>query len=151
MIDTALHFFRSEDGALTLDWVVLTGVLVGTGFAVMSTVTSGMEDTTALTMEELRIQSIGLGYLKDYCEKGVDDVQRREDARVDAGGEDAINVRQWMNQYYGEMSDEALIDAHGRLLYKVAASSDEEDEAGWTRDRTISAAVECEISERGLD
>jgi hypothetical protein len=37
-------FFESEDGAITVDWTVLTGTLVGLGLAVVAVVSSGMED-----------------------------------------------------------------------------------------------------------
>ena len=38
-------FARDEDGAVTVDWVVLTSAVVGLGIAVLSTVSKG---TTAL-------------------------------------------------------------------------------------------------------
>lgn len=38
-------FRRDEDGAVTVDWVVLTAAIVGLGIAVMTTVGNG---TTAL-------------------------------------------------------------------------------------------------------
>ncbi len=38
-------FCRDEDGAVTVDWVVLTAAIVGLGIAVMSSVGGG---TTAL-------------------------------------------------------------------------------------------------------
>ncbi|QQA41640.1 Flp family type IVb pilin [Pelagovum pacificum] len=38
-------FRRDEDGAVTVDWVVLTAAIVGLGIAVLSTVGTG---TTAL-------------------------------------------------------------------------------------------------------
>ena len=34
-------FFASEDGAVTVDWVVLTAAIVGLGFAVITTVAGG--------------------------------------------------------------------------------------------------------------
>jgi hypothetical protein len=37
-------FIESEDGAITVDWTVLTGTLVGLGLAVVAVVSSGMED-----------------------------------------------------------------------------------------------------------
>ena len=35
------HFLASEDGAVTVDWVVLTGAIVGLGFAVITTIAGG--------------------------------------------------------------------------------------------------------------
>jgi hypothetical protein len=37
-------FITSEDGAVTVDWVVLSGGIVGVGIAVVSTVSGGIED-----------------------------------------------------------------------------------------------------------
>ena len=35
------NFFADEDGAVTVDWVVLTAAIVGLGIAVLSTVAGG--------------------------------------------------------------------------------------------------------------
>ena len=37
-------FLKSESGAVTVDWVVLTAALVGLGLAVMAVVSSGVEN-----------------------------------------------------------------------------------------------------------
>lgn len=37
-------FARSESGAVTVDWVVLTAAIVGLGLAVMAVVSTGVED-----------------------------------------------------------------------------------------------------------
>ncbi len=37
-------FRNEEDGAVTVDWVVLTAAIVGLGVAVMATVKSGSND-----------------------------------------------------------------------------------------------------------
>jgi len=36
-----IEFIRSEDGAVTVDWVVLTAAVVGLGVAVVVTVANG--------------------------------------------------------------------------------------------------------------
>lgn len=41
----AKNFTRDEDGAVTVDWVVLTAAIVGLGLAVLSSVSGG---TTSL-------------------------------------------------------------------------------------------------------
>ncbi|MDG4648250.1 pilus assembly protein [Roseibacterium sp. SDUM158017] len=48
------NFAKSESGAVTVDWVVLTAAIVGLGLAVMAVVSGGLEDVagdinTALT------------------------------------------------------------------------------------------------------
>ena len=37
-------FAKDEDGAVTVDWVVLTGAIVGLGIAVLTTVSDGTSD-----------------------------------------------------------------------------------------------------------
>ena len=37
-------FAKDEDGAVTVDWVVLTGAIVGLGIAVLTTVSEGTTD-----------------------------------------------------------------------------------------------------------
>ncbi|MEX3016472.1 hypothetical protein [Gymnodinialimonas hymeniacidonis] len=38
------NFAKSESGAVTVDWVVLTAALVGLGLAVMAVVSAGVEN-----------------------------------------------------------------------------------------------------------
>ncbi|MDO6615860.1 Flp family type IVb pilin [Pacificibacter sp. 1_MG-2023] len=38
------NFQADEDGAVTVDWVVLTSAIVGLGVAVLATVSSGTKD-----------------------------------------------------------------------------------------------------------
>ena len=45
-------FARSESGAVTVDWVVLTAALVGLGLAVTNTVSDGLESLS----NEIRTQ-----------------------------------------------------------------------------------------------
>lgn len=44
MITSAKRFMGDEDGAVTVDWVVLTAAIVGLGVAVISTVSNGALD-----------------------------------------------------------------------------------------------------------
>jgi Flp pilus assembly pilin Flp len=46
-------FVRSESGAVTVDWVVLTAAIVGLGLAVMAVVSTGVEDLAGETQEGL--------------------------------------------------------------------------------------------------
>ena len=47
------NFIASESGAVTVDWVVLTAALVGLGLAVMTVVSSGVEQLSTDIDEEL--------------------------------------------------------------------------------------------------
>lgn len=42
-----LEFIRQEDGAVTVDWVVLTAAIVGLGVLVITTVAGGALDHTS--------------------------------------------------------------------------------------------------------
>ena len=41
-----LKFTQEDDGAVTVDWVVLTAAIVGLGIAVIATVAGGIVDVT---------------------------------------------------------------------------------------------------------
>lgn len=45
LLNIAKNFARDEDGAVTVDWVVLTAAIVGLGIAVLTSVSGG---TTSL-------------------------------------------------------------------------------------------------------
>ncbi len=44
MLNTIMEFVESEDGAVTVDWVVLTAGIVGLGLAVIAVVGSKATD-----------------------------------------------------------------------------------------------------------
>ena len=43
MLNYIQNFARDEDGAVTVDWVVLTAAVVGLGIAVLTAVSNGAE------------------------------------------------------------------------------------------------------------
>ena len=45
LFNAVAHFAKDEDGAVTVDWVVLTAAVVGLGMAVLTSVSGG---TTSL-------------------------------------------------------------------------------------------------------
>ncbi len=47
------NFILAEDGAVTVDWVVLTAALVGLGLAVMAVVSGGVENLSNDIAQEL--------------------------------------------------------------------------------------------------
>ena len=52
------NFRNDEDGAVTVDWVVLTAAIVGLGIAVLTSVgggTSALADTTSGNIENLTV------------------------------------------------------------------------------------------------
>jgi Flp pilus assembly pilin Flp len=60
MLNFIKNFRADEDGAVTVDWVVLTAAIVGLGIAVMSTVgngTTALGDTISAQLETQTIVS----------------------------------------------------------------------------------------------
>jgi len=49
----AKKFRNDEDGAVTVDWVVLTAAIVGLGIAVLTSVTSGTKTVTEAVSSHL--------------------------------------------------------------------------------------------------
>jgi Flp pilus assembly pilin Flp len=47
------NFIKSESGAVTVDWVVLTAAIVGLGLAVMAVVSGGIESLSTDIAGEL--------------------------------------------------------------------------------------------------
>lgn len=47
------HFVLSEDGAVTVDWVVLTAAIVGLGISVIASVNSGSNSVASGIEESL--------------------------------------------------------------------------------------------------
>jgi Flp pilus assembly pilin Flp len=47
MLNFIKNFRNDEDGAVTVDWVVLTAAIVGLGIAVLTTVGGGTSDLSA--------------------------------------------------------------------------------------------------------
>lgn len=56
-----MKFLRNEDGAITVDWVVLTAAIVGLGLAVLVTVSGGVGDISGDVSAELTDRELGVG------------------------------------------------------------------------------------------
>ena len=52
------NFLKNEDGAVTVDWVVLTAAIVGLGIAVMASVGDGTTQLSETISSELATQEI---------------------------------------------------------------------------------------------
>lgn len=53
LFDFIKRFGKDEDGAVTVDWVVLTAALVGLGIAVLAAVETGLSDLSKDISDEL--------------------------------------------------------------------------------------------------
>jgi Flp pilus assembly pilin Flp len=61
MLNFIKNFRADEDGAVTVDWVVLTAAIVGLGIAVLSTVSGGANDLATGIGDELTEQGAAVG------------------------------------------------------------------------------------------
>ncbi|MEL6463687.1 MAG: hypothetical protein AAFQ58_01860 [Pseudomonadota bacterium] len=59
MIKFIKNFRNDEDGAVTVDWVVLTAAVVGLAIAAYGSIQSGAEDLTSATETFLGEQTVG--------------------------------------------------------------------------------------------
>lgn len=57
--DARISFVRSEDGAVAVDWVVLTAALVGLGLAAIAVTSGGVENLSGDTAVELAAVETG--------------------------------------------------------------------------------------------
>jgi len=58
MLNFFNKFRRDEDGAVTVDWVVLTAAIVGLGIAILATVSNGVGDLAGRIDTELSTMTI---------------------------------------------------------------------------------------------
>jgi Flp pilus assembly pilin Flp len=58
MLKLMSRFHRDEDGAVTVDWVVLTAAIVGLGVSVIAMVSAGATDYSTSIGNQLSNQSI---------------------------------------------------------------------------------------------
>ncbi len=55
----AKNFKKDEDGAVTVDWVVLTAAIVGLGIAVLASVRGGVNTLGTAISTEVAGQTVG--------------------------------------------------------------------------------------------
>ena len=53
-------FARNEDGAVTVDWVVLTAAIVGLGLVVMSTVSAGAKTAASNISADIKTKAVAI-------------------------------------------------------------------------------------------
>ena len=59
IVNIMKSFMRDEAGAVTVDWVVLTGAVVGLGIVVMDIVGTGIEDLGQKIVDDLNARNVG--------------------------------------------------------------------------------------------
>ncbi|SFJ06844.1 hypothetical protein [Jannaschia pohangensis] len=138
------NFIHDETGGITLDWVVLTAVIVGTGISVLQTVSGGIENASVDTATALRGQVIKQSFESDLCDHGIEGLRSREAERVAQGGSDAVDIDHWLSSVASAFSDETLMEETAR------AAEGLDDNGGWSRQHTIQGLLECDAARRGL-
>lgn len=143
-IPPLLSRFRADErGAISLDWLVLSAAMAGTGLAVMGTVTTGLEGTSTTATAQLRGQVMQRSFgTRDLCADGLAGVRAREAGRVAAGGADPIDVATWLPAYAVGLSDADLRAERVRLGRRTTAV--------WTRDDTLRGLLDCGLARRGI-
>ncbi len=56
-----LTFAKNEDGAVTVDWVVLSAIVIGLGMVVLVPVAFSTESSTKVVSEQIKTQPVGYG------------------------------------------------------------------------------------------
>lgn len=54
------HFLSDEDGAVTVDWVVLSAAVIGLGMVVLIPVAFSVESSTAKVSDDIRAVPVGV-------------------------------------------------------------------------------------------
>jgi hypothetical protein len=135
---SAAHFAQSEDGAVTVDWVVLTAALVGLGLATMAVVSGGVEDLSDEVSVELASIEVGANLFGGLSGAGS--------GWTPYLGEDDI-AEPWPT-FFGEdrFSDAALLEQVTTYAAFADAASGEND---YAHDHYWAAHEEA--TRRGLD
>jgi Flp pilus assembly pilin Flp len=58
---TVLNFLRREDGAITVDWVVLSAAIIGLGMIVLIPIAFSTESATHTIADGIQNQPVGYG------------------------------------------------------------------------------------------
>ncbi len=58
LFDLIKSFRKDEDGAVTVDWVVLTAAIVGLGIATLAAVSGGVKDLSGDISSQLAVSQI---------------------------------------------------------------------------------------------
>lgn len=56
-----LSFAKAEDGAITVDWVVLSAAVIGLGMVVLIPIAFSTESSTQLVADQIANQPVGYG------------------------------------------------------------------------------------------
>lgn len=124
-------FVTDESGAVSLDWVVLTAVIVGTGASIIGSLDSGFGTTNPDEAAALRGQVVEQSFSLDMCNHGIEGLKAREAAR-------AVN---------GRLSNGDVELRTGRTAFerqRFAEAAARRGNVGQTGDASADALVACD-------
>ena len=145
MTGATMNFLRLEDGAVTVDWVVLTASVVGLGLATMAVVSAGTEDLSRDIDGQLQTDHIMTSF-----GSAVSGVWGEFDMMNEFGRDQA-----WWDSWASEGnstwpgSDNAGLTAR----YEAAYAGFHDPNDAWSQTEAIDAigATEAELLERGIE
>lgn len=60
-MQAVLNFLRREDGAITVDWVVLSAAIIGLGMVVLIPIAFSTEGSTQQLADDIQTNPVGYG------------------------------------------------------------------------------------------
>ncbi|NKX43177.1 hypothetical protein [Roseicyclus persicicus] len=123
------NFIADDSGAVAVDWVVLTGALVGLGLATAAVVSGGVQDLGGETQTALGVMDVNVGFFGAAAASALQSVwgtlpmlssfadQQEREEWVASRGLTQANVQAYYNGLYAKASsgDPLAIDDLGAL------------------------------------
>lgn len=149
-------FLKSENGAVTVDWVVLTAAIVGLGLAVLAVVSGGVEDLSRDTSTQLASQDVSapFGVNTAFDVSGYIPLTGDENfglITTATAGQTDDQLRNWGNLAMNIALDSTQTDQTRRQETDTYAARYAElqargaDVSGMTDPRDLAATVEAEL------
>ena len=129
-------FWTSESGAITVDWVVLTGAIVGLGLAVMSVVADGLNSASNNTANQLASLDVGFSFAEAWSSGWGDN------PLVNTSGFTMSVYENWTAGYSNDELVEVYEAYHAGHHHTMYEAGDRVDSIG---------ALEYEMNSRGMD
>lgn len=60
-MQSIVKFLRREDGAITVDWVVLSAAIIGLGMVILTPIAFSTESSTQVVADTIANQPVGYG------------------------------------------------------------------------------------------
>ena len=124
MMTKISDFLASETGAVTVDWVVLTGAMVGTGIAAATAISNGIDAITTDIAANLSTQLAGPA--SSLSQEGISSSSEM------SGGSPSYNGP----SHDDDDEDDGYDDTDERYSYRDDDYDDDDDDQGVRRKRS---------------